>query len=113
MSSCPLRAYIPDGRRWCGISGVKVCQDEYCPPQQGDADHLVRAHRYPEEDPVQGNRGCWKGELRQRSVGGLRCGDSPLVQDQAEEPRYEGEGGDGGGGGVGGCGCGWGGGLHY
>src|SRR3712207_7483902 len=47
-------------------------QDEYGSPEEDEAQDLVHAQSYSEEDPVQGDRRGWEGELGERRIGGLR-----------------------------------------
>src|SRR5215218_11511096 len=90
-SAGPLGADISDGRRWRGVAGVQVSQDEYGPPEEDEAQDLVRAHRNPEEDPVQDNSRGWEGDLRNRRVGSLGGGEAPVVEEETEEAGHQGQ----------------------
>src|SRR5215211_397181 len=70
---------------------VQIPEHEHGPPEEDEAEDLVCTHPYPEERPVEDDRRCREGELRERRVGGPGAGEAPVVQEQCQEARDQGE----------------------
>src|SRR3712207_5120148 len=60
-------------------------------PQESEAGKLVRGHGDAEEDPVQDYRRGGEGDLRERGVRGLGAGEAPVVQEEGQKARDQGE----------------------
>src|SRR5215211_7605309 len=76
-------------RRW--RLRVQIPEHEHGPPEEDEAEDLVCTHPYPEERPVEDDRRCREGELRERRVGGPGAGETPVVQEQGQKTRDQGE----------------------
>src|SRR5215218_411248 len=70
---------------------VQIPEHEHGPPEEDEAHDLVCTHAYTEERPVEDDRRCREGELRERRVGGPGAGETPVVQEQGQKTRDQGE----------------------
>src|SRR3712207_9356574 len=65
-------------------SCVQVAEHEHGPPEQDEAEDLVRAYADAEERPVEDDGRRRKGQLGERRVGGSGAAKAPVVEQQAD-----------------------------